>query len=64
MFLWMTFNQIKKQEANQRMRDIREARKSKRAALAVQRRVSLVGHRGNWKVTNLAEVAEAMSKWA
>jgi hypothetical protein len=59
----MTFSQIKEQEANQRMQLIRQARKSKRAARALQRRVSLIGQ-GKWRMTNLAEVANAMSKWA
>jgi hypothetical protein len=62
--LWMTFSQIKEHEANRRMLAIRQARKSKRSARAVQRRVSLVGSRGNWRITNLAAVSAAMSKWA
>jgi hypothetical protein len=64
IILWMTFSQIKEHEANQRMQLMQEARKSKRAARALQKRVSLVGSRGKWRITNLAEVAEAMSKWA
>jgi hypothetical protein len=57
----MTFSQIKEHEANHRMELIRQARQSKRAARAIQKRVSLIS---KWKITNLAEVAEAMSKWA
>jgi hypothetical protein len=60
----MTFSQIKEHEANRRMLLMKEARKSKRAARAIQKRVSLAGPGGDWKITNLAEVAEAMSKWA
>jgi hypothetical protein len=59
----MTFSQIKEHKANQRMLLMQEARKSKRAARDVQKRASLVG-RGKWKITNLAEVAGAISKWA
>jgi hypothetical protein len=58
----MTFSQIKKQEANQRMRAMRQARKSKRAALAVQRRASLIGE-AKWRITNLTEVAGSTTKW-
>jgi hypothetical protein len=58
----MTFSQIKEQEANQRMQVIRQARKSKRSARALQRRVSLIGE-GNWRITNLAEVAGTVTKW-
>jgi hypothetical protein len=59
----MTFRQIKEHEANQRMLLIKEARKSKRAARAIQKRVSLIGS-GKWKITNLAEIAGTTSKWA
>lgn len=58
----MTFSQIKEHEANQRMRLMRQGRKSKRAAQAIQRRVSLVG-RTRGKITNLAAVSAAMAKW-
>jgi hypothetical protein len=58
----MTFSQIKEHEANQRMQMIRQARKNKRAARAMQRRVSLVGQ-GKWRITNLTEVAGSTTKW-
>jgi hypothetical protein len=58
----MTFSQIKKHEANQRMEVIRQARKSKRSAQALQRRVSLIGQ-GKWRITNLNEVAGSTTKW-
>jgi hypothetical protein len=58
----MTFSQIKKQEANQRMGAMQQARKSKRSALAVQRRASLIGQ-GKWRITNLTEVAGSTTKW-
>jgi hypothetical protein len=53
---------VKKREANRRMLVIRQARKSRLAAQAQQRRVSLVGS-GNWRITNMATVGRAMSKW-
>jgi hypothetical protein len=58
----MTFNQIKEHEASQRMQVIRQARKSKRSAQALQRRVSLIGQ-GRWRITNLTEVAGSTTKW-
>jgi len=58
----MTFAQIKEQEANQRMRLMRQARKSKRAARAIQKRDSLIGE-SEWRITNLAEVAGSTTKW-
>jgi hypothetical protein len=43
------------------MTDVRRARKSRRAALAVQRRSSVFGDAAKWRLTNLAEVLKAMS---
>jgi hypothetical protein len=58
----MTFRQMKKQEAENRMAAIRRARRSPAAAAAEQRRASLVGNGVKWRITNLNEVARAMSK--
>ena len=60
----MTFRQMKKQEAENRMAAIRRARRSPAAAAAEQRRASLVGNGAKWRITNLNEVARAIAKWA
>jgi hypothetical protein len=52
---------LKRAEARQRMADLRRARRSRRAALAEQRRSSLFGDASKWRLTNLAQVLEAMS---
>ena len=50
-------------KARQRMADLRKARRSPRAALAYQRRYGLAdGSKG--RITNLAEVFEAMARWS
>jgi hypothetical protein len=59
----MSFNQIKRQEAQSRLAAIRKARRSPAAAAAQQRRASLVGDGAKWRITNLNEVARAMAKW-
>jgi hypothetical protein len=58
----MTFRQMKKQEAQNRMAAIRRARRSPAAAAAEQRRASFVGNGAKWRITNLNEVARAMAK--
>ena len=60
----MTFNQIKRQEAQSRMANLRKARRSPKAAAALQRRASLVGDGAKWRITNFKQVARAMAKWA
>lgn len=60
----MSFNQIKRQEAQSRMAAIRRARRSPAAAAAEQKRASLVGNGAKWGITNLNEVARAIAKWA
>jgi hypothetical protein len=52
---------LKREEARQRTTDARRARKSRRAALAVQRQSSLFGDAAKWRLTNLAQVLRAMS---
>jgi len=60
----MSFNQMKRQEAQSRMAAIRKARRSPAAAAAQQKRASLVCDGAKWRITNLNEVARAMAKWA
>ena len=60
----MTFHQIKRQEAQSRMANLRQARGSSKTAAALQHRASLVGDGAKWRITNFKQVARAMSKWA
>lgn len=60
----MSFREVKRQEAQSRMAAVRRARRSPRAAAAAQRRASLVGNGAKWRITNLLQVARAMSRWA
>ena len=58
------FNEVKRQEAQSRMMALRKARRSPKAAAALQKRASLVGNGAKWRITNFKQVARAMSKWA
>ena len=61
----VNFNEVKLQEARSRMAALRKARRSPRAAAALQKRVSLVGNGRKWRITNFKQVARAMSRqWA
>ena len=60
----MDFNAVKRQEAQSRMAAARKARRSPKAAAAVQQRASLVGNGDKWRITNFKQVARVMSKWA
>jgi len=60
----MSFNQLKRQEAQSRIVAIRKARRSPAAATSLQRSVSLVGGGAKWRITNLNQVARAIAKWA
>jgi hypothetical protein len=60
----VSFHQMKRQEAQSRMANLRQARRSPKAAAALHRRVSLVGNGAKWRITNLNEVARAIAKWA
>jgi hypothetical protein len=60
----MSFQQMKRQEAQSRMAAARKARRSPQAAAAQQRRASLVGDGAKWRITNLNQVARAIAKWA
>lgn len=59
----ISFREMKKQEAKNRMAALRRARRSPQAAAAEQRRASLVGDGAKWRITNWKEVIQAMSKW-
>jgi hypothetical protein len=66
MLAWvkrMSFEELKRQEARNRMAAIRRARRSPQAAAKEQRRASLVGNSAKWRITNLNEVARAIAKW-
>jgi hypothetical protein len=59
------FNAVKRQEARSRMADLRTAGRSRKTALAIQRRFSLFGgNAAKWRITNFKQVANAMAKWA
>jgi hypothetical protein len=58
------FNEVKRREAESRVAAVRKARRSPRAATALQERASLVGKGAKWRITNFKQVARAMSKWA
>jgi hypothetical protein len=60
----MSFNQMKRQEAQSRMSVVRKARRSPAAAATLQHRASLVGGGAKWRITNLNQVARAIAKWA
>jgi hypothetical protein len=57
-----TFEAVKEQEAQSRMRQMRLARRSPRMAAALQKRASLVGDGAKWRITNLKQVAEAIAR--
>lgn len=58
------FKEVKRQEAQSRMTAMLKARRSPKAAAALQRRASLVGNGAKWRIINFKQVARAMSKWA
>jgi hypothetical protein len=59
------FRAVKRQEARSRTRLAREAARSSEAAVAIQKRVSLVGDGAKWEITNLTEFARsAAARWA
>jgi len=60
----VNFNAVKRQEARNRMAAVRQARRSPQAAAVLQQRASLVGDGAKWHITNLKQVARAMSQWA
>ena len=60
----LSFKEMKRQEAQRRMAAARKARRSPRAAAALQYRASLVGDGAKWRITNLNQVARAIAKRA
>ncbi|MBK8001616.1 MAG: hypothetical protein IPK15_23660 [Verrucomicrobia bacterium] len=58
----MTFNEVKRQEAQSRMAAARKARRNPQAAAAQQRARWCGG--AKWQITNFKKVARAMSQWA
>ena len=58
----ISFKQMKRQEAVNRMAAIRRARRSPATAAAEQERASLVGDGAKWRITNFAEVVQAIAK--
>ena len=60
----VNLNEVKRQEAQSRMANLRKARRSSEAAAALQQRASLVGNGAKWRITNFKQIARAMSKWA
>jgi hypothetical protein len=50
------------QEVQSRMAAVRKARRSPKAAAALQHRASLVGG-AKWRITNFKQVARAIAKW-
>ena len=60
----VNFNEVKRQEAQSRMANLRKARRSPKVAAALQQRASLVGNGAKWRITNFKQVARAMSQWA
>jgi hypothetical protein len=59
----ISFREMKRQEAENRMAAIRRARRSPQAAAKEQRRASLVGDGAKWRITNFKAVARAIAKW-
>lgn len=59
----MSFQAMKRQEAQARMAAVRKARRSPKAAAEQQRRASLVGNGTPWRITNLKQVVHAIAQW-
>ena len=60
----ISFIEVKKQEARNRMAAVRKARRSPQAAAEQQRRASLVGNGAKWSITNFKQVAQAMTRFS
>jgi len=59
----MSFNGLKRQEAQRRMAAVREARRSPQAAARMQHRASLLRGAAKGRITNLNQVARAIARW-
>ena len=51
------------QEVQSRMAAVRKARRSPKAAAALQHRASLMGDGAKWRITNFKPVAHAIAEW-
>ena len=56
-----SFADLKREEARQRMAALRRARRSPAAARKEQREASMFGDISKWRITNMAEVLNAMA---
>ena len=59
----VTFNAIKRREAQSRLAALKRSERSAAAADAQQERASLVGDSSKWRITNLKAAAKAMASW-
>jgi len=60
----MSFHQMKRQEAQSRMKAIRQPRRRPATAKKLRQHASLVGVGKKWQITNLNEVVRAIAHWA
>lgn len=58
------FHAVKRQETRSRVRLARQAARSRKSAVIIQKRVSLVGDGAKWEITNFKQFARATSQWA
>ncbi len=59
----VTFNAIKRREAQSRLAALKRSEQSAVAAEIQQQRASLVGDSSKWRITNLKAAAKAMASW-
>ena len=59
----VTFNAIKRREAQSRLAALKRSEQSAAAADIQQQRASLVGDSSKWRITNLKAAAKAMASW-
>ena len=59
----VTFNAIKRREAQSRLAALKRSERSAAAADIQQQRASLVGDSSKWRITNLKTAAKAMASW-
>ena len=59
----VTFNAIKRREAQSRLAALKRSERSAAAADIQQQRASLVGDSSKWRITNLKAAAKAMASW-
>jgi hypothetical protein len=59
----ISFNAIKRREAQSRLAALKRSERSTAAAEAQQKRASLVGDSSKWRITNLKSAAQAMAAW-